>query len=71
MMELVISMIEYILLWIVCSIICFVGLFHYFQKKYSTIANEEYYKDMIFCFVMSLFGPFTLVSFIIFKLMNK
>lgn len=64
-------MIEYMLFWIVCSIVCFVILFNYYQTKFPILANEDYYKDIIFCFIMSLFGPVTLVGFIIFRLINR
>ena len=64
-------MIIYISFWIVCSIVCFLISFNYCQKKYPIMAYEDYYENTLFCFIMSVFGPFSLVSFIMFWLMNR
>ena len=41
-------MIEYILFWIVCSIVCVVMSFSHFQKAFPKLADEDYYRDMFF-----------------------
>lgn len=47
-------MIEFIIFWVVCSVLSYGASFAYFQRRYPLSANMDYWKDLKFCLGMSL-----------------
>ena len=46
---------------IMCSVLAFGLTFAYFQRRWPTIAEEQYTKDRAFAFFLSLYGPIALI----------
>lgn len=58
----------FLLFWIVCGVVTYGLTFGYYQREFSALAKEDYWRDLIFSTVFSLFGPISLfVVFISFR----
>lgn len=51
--------------WIICSVVSFGMGFAYFQRAYPIIAKENYSEDILFAIILSIFGPISLLSNIV------
>ncbi len=48
--------------WLICSILSYGMELAYYQRSYALIAKENYSSDVATSFVVSLFGPVSLVT---------
>lgn len=49
------------LFWILCWAISYGIFFAWYQREYSSIAEQDYTSDQVFSFVWSCGGPFSLL----------
>jgi len=49
-------------LYVACCVLDFGFQFGHYQRKYQQLAPEEYKKDFIFCFIICLLGPVSLLT---------
>lgn len=55
-----------IISWIICGILSHGLGFAYWQRAYSILARDDYWLDWVSSVAISMFGPFALISNIIF-----
>jgi len=51
--------------WIGCGVITYGISLHYFQMKYSFIADQDLASDRVGCSIAAVFGPLSLIAFLI------
>jgi len=51
----------YILIHIICSIVCYGTLFAYFQRKFYILSAKDYWTDFGVSLLTSVLGPFGLI----------
>lgn len=59
-----------IAIWIICGFINYGLGFAYWQRKFPTIAKDNYKSDMKFEFKISLFGLFALIPTLLYQAVN-
>ena len=51
-----------VLFWIICGVASYGLMFAFFQRKYKSLAEEDYKKDRLEFFLLSLSGPINLIA---------
>jgi hypothetical protein len=58
--------------WFACGVLSYGWIFAYFQRRFATIADSNYYEDLLTSLFGLLFGPVGLVACLFsFSLMNN
>ena len=50
------------LVWVVCGVLSYGLNFAFFQRKFPTLADEEYARDLRFAVITSFLGPVALFA---------
>jgi len=51
--------------WVICGVLAYGLSFAYFQRNWPSIAEQEYYSDMLFSIFIGVLGPIGLLSVIL------
>jgi hypothetical protein len=51
-----------LVIWLICGVIAYGGLFACLQNKYPSQADDDYRGDMSYAIFPSLFGPLGLIT---------
>jgi len=55
------------LFWVICGVISYGLDFAYFQRKYPSLAEQDYKRDIRMCIFFAIFGPINLIEIILMR----